>query len=332
MKKTITCLSLVLSIAHVRAQNTVADFENLVLGTDTFYENHSSAPWQTSNATFNYFWDTQYSMWDAGFAYTNKNNTVTPTYHNMYAAITGKGYNNSNMYVTGWAGYGGEKMMIKLAPAEETVIGFYVTNSTYAYKTMQNGSGPARAFGDTLNTHSGMEPGDYPDWFKLTVYAYKNGVKKTDTVEFYLADYRFADNTKDYIVNTWEWVDCSSLGEVDSIFFKLFSSDVGQYGINNPTYFCLDNFTTSSGTLTGIGHVAADPVVKAFPNPFSSVLNLMAPAGASVLITDLGGRTVYEEVTTGETSRLDLSALQAGLYMLEVRTGDRKITRKLIRD
>jgi len=332
MKKIITLLSLAFSLSGTKAQTTVADFESLTLGTDTFYENHSGLSWFTSNATFRYTWDTSFGgFWGDGFSYTNKNNPTNGTYHNMYAAITGKGFNNSNTYVTAWSGYG-DGMRIKLASTEKSVAGFYITNSTYAYKTMLNGGGPARAFGDTLHTHSGMAPGNYPDWFKLTVYGYKNGSKKTDTTEFYLADYRFADNSKDYIVKTWQWVDCSGLGAVDSVSFKLTSSDTSKYGINNPTYFCLDNFTTSSLVLTGIAKVSGDLKLIAYPNPFNSTITISSKAAnAAVKLIDISGKIMHSEILTNETASIDLSDLQAGIYFLELTSDDQKIVKKVVK-
>jgi hypothetical protein len=332
MNKTITILSLTLSLLGLKAQ-TVADFENLTLGTDTFYENHTGDSWQSPNATFRYAWDTTYSLWDAGFAYTNKNNTTNGTYTNLYGAIAGKGYNNSNNYVTASQGYFGEQMRIKLAPTEKSVLGFFVTNSTYGYKTMLNGGGPARAFGDTLHTHSGLLPGNYPDWFKLTVYAYKGGVKKPDTVEFYLADYRFTDNSKDYILNTWKWVDCSSLGEVDSVSFKLSSSDEGQYGINNPTYFCLDNFSTSSSIVTGFTEETNESQFSAYPNPFNSSL-LVATESDEITITilDMNAKIVYTKTSFQKNTVLDLNSLPVGIYLLKVVSDDQTSFKKIIKN
>lgn len=337
MKKTITLLSLSLSMLSIHAQVSVADFENLVLAADTFYEDHNSASWQTSNATFRYTWETQFGgYWDAGFAYTNKNNITNGTYTNLYGAITGKGYNNSNYYVTASQGYAGEKMRIRLAPSQKSVIGFYVTNTTYGYKTMKNGGGPARAFGDTLHTHSGMAPGDYPDWFKLTVYGYQNGVKKSDTVVFYLADYRFTNNTNDYIVDTWKWVNCTSLGQVDSISFKLYSSDVGSFGINNPTYFSIDNFTTTDLIITGIAQNNEGLTASFSPNPFNAYailkLGSYPEKPVSIVIRDIAGKVMHrEEVSTAET-QLDLSAMSPSIYFLEICSGDERRIKKIIKN
>lgn len=334
MKKTITLLALAFTFTSLQAQEAVADFENLVLGTDTFFEKHKDTTFQNNGASFRYFWDSQYSIWDAGFAYTNKNNTTNHTYTNLYGAVTGKGYNNSAKYVTASQGYLGQKMNITLSAPQQTVAGFYVTNTTFGYNTMLHGGGPARAFGDTLNTHSGMQPGNYPDWFRLSIYGYKNGVKKADTVAFYLADYRFTNNTQDYIVNNWRWVDCTSLGSVDSICMKLFSSDVGQFGINNPTYFCIDNFTTWGPTFVGVAENAANLELNAYPNPFHSSLtvSLKNDAPATAVIKDLSGRTIHSETITQKETTLHIDVLQTGVYFLELTTGDKKTVKKIVKN
>ena len=71
----------------------------------------------------------------------------------------------------------------------------------------------------------------------------------TGEVEFYLADYRFADNGEDYIVDTWEYIDLSSLGAVKSLEFGLSSSDVGDFGMNTPAYFALDTVVPEPSSM-----------------------------------------------------------------------------------
>ena len=62
------------------------------------------------------------------------------------------------------------------------------------------------------------------------------------TAEFYLADYRFSNNEEDYILNTWEWFDLSTLGAVNTISFSLSSSKNNNVGMVTPAYFCIENF------------------------------------------------------------------------------------------
>lgn len=96
----------------------------------------------------------------------------------------------------------------------------YVTNSAYGYYGMKNGTYYSKVFGAD-------------DWCKLHIVGALNGVE-TGRVEVLLAD-----GTN--ILNTWKEVDLDALGEsVDMIYFQMTSSDSGQYGMNNPAYFCLD--------------------------------------------------------------------------------------------
>ena len=69
-------------------------------------------------------------------------------------------------------------------------------------------------------------------------------------MDFYLADYRFADNGLDYIVDDWSWVDLTSLGAVDKLQFGLSSTDNGFFGMNTPAYFAMDNMVPEPATMS----------------------------------------------------------------------------------
>ena len=74
------------------------------------------------------------------------------------------------------------------------------------------------------------------DYFKLIVIGKKaDGTEKQ--VEYYLADYRAEKEADRYIVDTWQWVDLSSLGEVKSVSFKMEGTKKNNYGLTTPTYF-----------------------------------------------------------------------------------------------
>ncbi|MBD2716341.1 T9SS type A sorting domain-containing protein [Microvirga sp. STR05] len=73
-----------------------------------------------------------------------------------------------------------------------------------------------------------------------------------------------------------------------------------------------------------------------YPNPTSGKLTILLPQAANaaalrVQILDLTGRLVREE-TLPVTGELDLSALQAGTYMVTVGSGDQKVTRKVVKN
>lgn len=103
----------------------------------------------------------------------------------------------------------------------------YVTNNTYTYYSMLNGSPYSKKF----------EAGDY---LKLLIYGVKADGTKSGPVTFALADYTTDASTP---VSTWEYVNLEELGEVAGIYFQMESSDTGMWGINTPTYFASDRLT-----------------------------------------------------------------------------------------
>ena len=189
----------------------------------------------------------------SGFAYSNMTDTETPGYENQYSAIPGKGVHGSSNYAIAYIpsdwGSGTYDPIPKAITfdTDDGIIlsGMYVTNTTYAYLAMKNGGGVSSIFGGAS--------GDAPDFFKLIITGYDINNNETGVIEFYLADFRFEDNSEDYIVDTWEWVDLSSLGAVKMLKCSVDSSDKGDYGINTPMYFAIDNINQITlGSVEGI--------------------------------------------------------------------------------
>ena len=124
-----------------------------------------------------------------------------------------------------------------------TPVGVYVCNHPWAYYNCLNGGGTARAFAE----------GDY---FELTA------VGVTADREERTASIRLAEFTDGELraANDWTYFDLSSLGEVTSVYFTLTTTDVGQYGANTATYFCMDKFQVEN-TITAVEDVNADKAV-----------------------------------------------------------------------
>lgn len=308
-----------------------ATFENLELAADSYW-NGSAAPngttFTSGDAVFpNYF----KSYWSKGWAYSNKKDSTTPGNTNMYSAVTGIGYNSDNYAI------GQQNSIIRLNgnAAGGKINGVYITNGTYAVLSMRNGDDFARKFGDTTGTHSGLPQGSYPDWFKLTIKGYSNGALTNDSVDFYLADYRFADNSLDYIVKTWKWVDLTTLGNVDSVIFNLTSSDVGAFGMNTPGFFCIDNFTTQS-PVTGIAK-KDEKNISLYPNPANESLTIdissLRTSGIStVQMVDVSGRCMETITTSSPVIHLPVSDYKSGVYFISVKNANAIINGKFIKN
>lgn len=330
------------SVVVTNAQQ-VSTFENLTLAPSSYWDGsktvlkNDTAFFDTTFVSGDAIFPNRYSRlypkyptWAKGWAYSNVNDAITPG--KTYNVYTGSGYNSDNYAI------GQDSSVIRLNGNAKgaKVNGLYITNSTYAGLSMKNGDGFAKKFGDTTGTNSGLPQGSYPDWFKLTIKGYSNGALKVDSVDFYLADFRFADNSKDYIVNTWEWVDLTSLGNVDSVIFKLSSSDTGLWGMNTPAFFCIDNFTTQSPVTS----VAAMNIgsLKLYPNPANEnlIIDLAAlnPNEISTLdVLDLSGKRIETiNINNSMLINIPVSDYAPGVYFISVKNANTVINAKFIKN
>lgn len=98
-----------------------------------------------------------------------------------------------------------------------------ISNSSYAYYTMINGSAFSKPF-------------DATDYLTLIITGFLDG-QKTGVTEVNLAK----DNV--YLTNFTE-IDIANCGaEVDRLVFTFKGSDSGQWGLNTPAYFAIGAFT-----------------------------------------------------------------------------------------
>ena len=246
-----------------------------------------------------------------GFAYSKKTDGTTSGYLNQYSAITGSGANASENYAVA-NGMPGMKFANATYLAE-----VMITNSTYAHNSMADGDAFAKKFGG--------DSGDDADYFLLSIKGYNNNTY-TDSVGFYLADFQDSDNVNDYIINAWTAVNLSSLGMVDSLSFSLTSSDNGDWGMNTPAYFCMDDITLSA---VGVSEITASNI-SVFPNPAKDFVMVKANNISEISIIDLSGKVVYRNVLNSSEERIDISTFDSGIYIISITDDISVYTQKLI--
>lgn len=240
--KNLICALVVFGMTSA-ANGYLAPFDDLPLAAESYWNgSDGSGGFSSGGAHFNNNYDTIYGSWD-GFSYSNITDTTAEGMAGQFNAITGTGQGGSANYAVGYVGWAGPPTITLDAAA--VVDGLYVTNNNSAYYSMLKGDLFAKKFGGVT--------GDEPDWFVLTITGKDAGGAVTDVVEFYLADYRFADDGEDYIVDAWKYVDLSALGVVNSLEFGLSSSDVGAWGMNTPAYFAIDTLVPEPGTMALLG-------------------------------------------------------------------------------
>jgi hypothetical protein len=273
--KVVIAMSAAMLLASETAQAVAVDFADLSLspesqwnGTDTTYNDGSgdSNPFVSGGVTFSNYheysdpWGSGPTHYWDGWAYSNRTDVASTKVAGQYTAVANPvgGLNDSN-YAMGYFGWAGRVPTITFA-APCRVESACFTNNAYAYDSMLNGDSFAKKFGGTTGNDS--------DWFKLTIIGKNADGAATGTVDFFLANYQFSDNSQDYIIHNWTSVDLTGLGDhVASLTFALDSSDHsydpgtgGDWGMNTPAYFAMDNLTTtpepSTITLAIIGLLA----------------------------------------------------------------------------
>lgn len=298
-------------LSYSLVAQTTADFENISLENESFLNGSDlSGGFSAGNIFLPNSYNVGYSSW-SGWAISNTTDVTTPGFMNQYSSITGSGYENSATYAVSFVS-GGSIIRLENEAKGKAVEGMYVTNNTYAYFSMKDGDMFAKKFGGATENDE--------DFYFITIKKYENGELSTDSIDFYMADYRFADNTQDYIINEWTYIDLTSLGNADSLVITRSSSDIGNYGVNTPSYVCIDNFTTKDELVSTLALEAAN--FSVFPNPVSSymIIELEDSNKGLYSIYDVNGRKIMTNRAVISGDRVDLSALSTGLYYIQLST------------
>ncbi len=211
------------------SENAVATFENEEGGiqlsaTEPNWlsatpDNPGKNTWTSGDYIFYTYMDNGYGTpYYYGFYASNETENTSTGWTEPYRSAKGGAFEGDNFAI--WTNdYYGSNSIVSKNPLPAT--GFYVTNNAYTAYVMAHGGNGAKPFaqGDYLNLVclgklAGVETG------KVTV--------------------KLAENTN--YIKEWTYVDLSELGQVNEVVFSMEGSDSGEYGLNTPAYFCLDNF------------------------------------------------------------------------------------------
>ena len=202
---------------------TVATFEEAAITpaqTESVY--HLAQTGTFTSGNFEFTQEVSVSEWGTYYFGNVVSNKTDNTYKDDMdgdKSVKGGARNGKNFLV--WTSSYNGADGIKLKQAAK-VPGMYVCNSAYAYASMTKGDDFAgEPFGDD-------------DWFLLTISGSLEGKAVNNQVTFYLAKGK-------NIVADWTYVDLSTLGKVDELHFALTGSRTGEWGLNTPAYFCIDD-------------------------------------------------------------------------------------------
>lgn len=240
MVATYACID---NITLVTGAKGAATFENLPLEAEGFWNGtDGTASFVSGGFLFeNGYQDYSGYPYCYGFFYTNRTATTYGGYAptDQYNSCVGQGAEESATFATYNLNlFDNPKGVVVLGKARK-ISGCYLTNNAYAYLSMKNGENGTKQFAQG-------------DWFKLTITGTDDEGKTTGSVDFYLADLRSENVAEQYILDSWQWCDLTSLGEVRRLDFTMSSTDNGDWGMNTPAYFCLDNLDGEHSTTVGI--------------------------------------------------------------------------------
>jgi len=303
----------------------VITFDTLQLSPDSYWNGADlSGGFRCGEAFFpNFFvdWGGGYTSWGA-FAYSNKTDTITSGYLNQYSAYAGSGFGHSANFCIGYYDWtNGLYLTLSDVVKGDTVAGFYITNNTYSALCMKHGDGFSKKF-----------TGADQDWFLLTIFGYRNGLKKPDSVNFYLADFRFPDTTRNYIVKDWRWVDLNKLGGIDSIRFEFTSTDNDtSSGMKTPAYFCMDNLTIKHQYHTGVNDTEnSGKIISVYPNPADVHIHPgLIDDIRKIIITDISGKIIYS--SDHFEPEINIDSWERGLYFMNIVTATKILSTRFLK-
>lgn len=212
-------------IQAVVDQTSVVGFEDITVPVNGYIDSIGvTNQFSTTSFIFQSVYNSQYSYLEKGFALSTQKDTITEGTKSQYAAYAGSGSGNSNTYIVSVG-----TSMFKMPTKATTLISLDITNTTFAALSMKNGDQFAKKF-----------TAQDKDFLKVWIRGFAAG-KIKDSIEVYLANFQSTNPSEHYIQKSWKKVDLSKLNPIDSVNFKLESSDNSPYGMNTPAYFAIDN-------------------------------------------------------------------------------------------
>jgi len=296
-------------------QSQVFNFDQLIMPDTGFWNGADTSNYKNYYGddiiSFENFYNQTYDSW-SGFSFCNWTDSITEGYTNQWSTFAGHAASGNNFglaYIQAdWETGTYEPVPINMSFSAPVIIdSLKLTNNTY--------SGKATRDGDMF--HNAYTTDDY---YFVRIIGYFNDLA-TDSVDFYLADFT---NDENIVVQNWKNVDLSTLDTVTSIKYSVFSSDEGDYGINTPTYFCIDDIAYK--TLPSANQTIAKNNFTIYPNPTADYIHFSEDI-TEAYIFDLTGRLI----TTTSQKTVDVSSFSTGTYIVKAKINNEFAVTKFIK-
>ena len=182
--------------------------------------------------------------------------------------------------------------------------GVYVNLNSWAYYNVEEGDAATRAFNNG-------------DKFTLTIHGVAAD-ESEKTVDVELASYTDGNLT---INRGWRYVDLTSLGTVNELYFTMTSTVSNAYGPLTPTYFCMDKLSVKPAANSGVEQVNA---LGAHAISYDRASHTVSVDGAGfAMVYDVAGAALM----SSDQASFSIAHLPAGVYVVKAGNSSLKIAK-----
>lgn len=183
-------------------------------------------------------------------------------------------------------------------------VGVYVGLTSWPYYSIELGDAFSRAFTEG-------------DKFTLTIH----GVAADNSEKSVTVNLASFDNGDITITRGWKYVDLSELGPCESLWFSMKTTDVGTYGDNTPTYFCLDKLMVKPAEDSSVASVEAQG--KSIRYDRASATVTLPSSSEFAMVFNAAGSCVM----SSDKQVFSIESLPAGVYVVKSGNSRLKIAR-----
>lgn len=319
MKNKLLFLVALLFTISVNSQDVV-DFEELTLSPESHWNGSDlSGSFTSKYLTFYNSYDTACSSW-MGWAYTNETDNTTYDWNNCFSSAYGSGENNSENYAVSFIGsdwMNNYEQIPSIISINKSEISSQIASMSMSVCLNAN------AYLYITNDDFYQNNNHY---LMMKISAVNSETGNSSSQNIYLADFR-AETTEPFAVNNWKTIDMTWAIDYDSLVFTFESSDSGDYGINTPAYFCLDNFTYNTSVFFAEDNFQ-DLNVYTYDNNLiinnSHIIN-------KIEIYDILGKKQNEKVLNNYSAEYNISNFPEGFYFVRVYSAGQSVSKKIIK-
>ncbi len=132
----------------------------------------------------------------------------------------------------------------------------------------------------------------------------------------------------------YQWFNCENMEPIPgAIDYYFLPEQSGDYAVEIIEQSCVDTSNCYNVLISGEHESSARQIVIS-PNPATSLVRIFNPqAGYSIIsLFDLTGRKLIQEPMQGQNANLDISKVQAGIYLIKIEGEEYTIIQKLVKE